>query len=163
MTIQNLEPILREHPFLKDFEERHIQTIVGCARNRLFEAGDYLCREGDRADDFFLIREGRVALELHSPQGGGLRVETLQEGDFLGWSWLVEPYVWHFDARALTRIRTIALDGKCLRTKCESDHDLGYRLLRRFARLIEQRLSATRLQLLDVYADKGARPVHDHR
>jgi len=69
----------------------------------------------------------------------------------LGWSWLIEPYKWHFDARAVELTRVIALNGECLRKKCEQDHDLGYALMKRVAQLMEQRLTATRMQLLDMY------------
>ena len=69
----------------------------------------------------------------------------------LGWSWLVSPYLWRFDARALELTRALVLDGKCLRGKCESDHHLGYALLNRFAHIIDRRLQATRIQLLDIY------------
>ncbi len=70
----------------------------------------------------------------------------------LGWSWLIPPYHWHFDAKAVEPTRAIALDARCMRTKCEKDHDLGYELMKRFAQIIEQRLDATRWQLLDVYS-----------
>jgi CRP-like cAMP-binding protein len=77
---------------------------------------------------------------------------TLGEGEILGWSWLLPPYQWKLHAHALEPTRAIALDGKCLRAKCEQNHDLGYEILKRFAQIMEQRLEATRLQLLDVYA-----------
>ena len=80
-------------------------------------------------------------------------IDTVEEGDVLGWSWLIPPYHWHFDARAIDLTRAIALDGKCLRTKCEEDHNLGYELLKRFSHIIEQRLQATRIRLLDVYGN----------
>jgi CRP-like cAMP-binding protein len=151
MVIENLERILREHPFLKDLKAEHVETLVGCASNRKFSPGEYLAREGDQADEFFLIREGQVVLEIYVPQRGGLRLETLGEGEILGWSWLVQPYRWHYDARAVTQVRALALDGKCLRQKSETDFELGYRLFQRFATIMEQRLEAARLQLLDVY------------
>jgi CRP/FNR family cyclic AMP-dependent transcriptional regulator len=65
----------------------------------------------------------------------------------------VPPYRWHFDARAVELTRAIALDGECLRGKCEEDHDLGYEIMKRFALVIAERLEATRLQLLDVYGN----------
>lgn len=61
------------------------------------------------------------------------------------------PYRWKFDAYALELARAIALDGRCLREKAETDHDLGYELLKRIAQVMEERLHATRLQLLNVY------------
>jgi CRP-like cAMP-binding protein len=154
MTIENLEAVLKGHPFLADVEPDHIATLVSCASNRVYGAGEFLCREGEQADLFFLLRDGTVALEVHLPQGGGLRIATLDETDILGWSWLIAPYKWRFDARAIGKVRALALDGRCLRAKCEADHELGYQLLKRFAGLIERRLTATRLQLIDVYGSQ---------
>jgi CRP-like cAMP-binding protein len=149
--METLERILSEHPFLRGLEPQYLQLIVGCAANVRFDAGQFIFREGEEANQFYVIRQGRVALSLFAPDRGSLVIETLDDGDILGWSWLVPPYHWHFNAQAVELTRAIALDGKCLRTKCESDHDLGFELLKRFAHIIEQRLQATRLQLLDVY------------
>jgi CRP-like cAMP-binding protein len=151
--MENLQPILAEHPFLQNLDSLHLELITGCASNVRFDPGQYIFREGEEANQFYILRHGKVALEIVAPQRGPLVVETLGEGDILGWSWLIPPYHWHFDARAVELTRAIALDGKCLRTKCEQDHDLGYELLKRFAHIMEQRLQATRLQLLDVYGN----------
>ena len=70
----------------------------------------------------------------------------------LGWSWLIPPYRWRFSARTQQATQALAFDGKFLRAKCEEDHDLGYELLKRFSRVFSERLQATRVQLLDVYA-----------
>jgi len=149
--IQTLEPILATHPFFKDLNPRYLQLIVGCAANVRFEAGQFIFREGDDANQFYLIRHGSVRLEVFVPGRGPLIIQTLGEGDVLGWSWLFPPYRWVFDARAMTLTRAIALDGACLRRKCEDDHELGYELVKRFAQIIMEQLQATRLQLLDVY------------
>lgn len=149
--MEPLEQILAESPFLQGLETHHLELITGCASNVRFDGGQYLFHEGEEAEKFFLIRHGRIALEVFTPDRGPITIQTLEPGDILGWSWLVPPYQWRFDAKAIELVRAIALDGKCLRTKCETDHDLGYDLLKRFAHVIEQRLEATRLQLLDVY------------
>jgi CRP-like cAMP-binding protein len=114
-----------------------------------------ILREGEEANHFYLIRSGKVTLQLMTPNKGPVIIQTLHEGDILGWSWLIPPFTWHFDAQAIELTRMIALDGKCLRTKCESDHDLGYELLKRFADILTKRLESTRLQLLDIYGDRS--------
>ncbi|MEK6754550.1 MAG: cyclic nucleotide-binding domain-containing protein [Bacteroidota bacterium] len=149
--METLERILAEHQFFKDLAEPYLQLATGCASNIRFEPDQFIFREGEEADQFYLIRQGRVALQIFAPDRGAITIETLTEGDILGWSWLIPPYNWHFDARALEVTRAIALDGKCLRRKCEEDHNLGYELLKRFAHIIEQRLESTRLQILDIY------------
>ena len=149
--MHTLEPILAEHPFLKDLKQEHLELLVGCASNVRFEAGAFVFRQGQEANHFYILRDGKVAVELFAPQRGAVAIDTYGEGDVLGWSWLIPPYHWRFDARAIEPTRAIALDARCMRTKCENDHELGYELMKRFARIIEQRLDATRLQLLDVY------------
>jgi len=149
--MESLEQILAESPFLQGLQAEYLKLITGCASNVRFDGGQYLFREGEEAEKFFIIRHGRIGLEIYSPERGAITIQTLEAGDILGWSWLVPPYQWRFDAKATELVRAVALDGKCLRTKCEEDHNLGYTLLKRFAHIIEQRLEATRLQLLDVY------------
>jgi CRP-like cAMP-binding protein len=150
--METLERILAEHTYFEGLEPEYLKLLVGCASNVRFQAGAYLFREGEEASHFYLIRQGRVAVEIYAPQRPPIVVQTLEGGDILGWSWLIPPYHWRFDARVVELTRAIALDGKCLRSKCEENHDLGYALLKRFAHIVDQRLQATRIQLLDVYA-----------
>ena len=118
---------MAQQPFLQNLDPEHLQLLVGCASNVRYEAGQFLLREGEEANEFFIIRSGKVAIEIYSPERGPINIETLGEGDVLGWSWLVSPYLWRFDARAMDLTRALVLDGKCLRGKCESDHHLGIR------------------------------------
>jgi len=149
--IQTLEGIVGQHPFFKGMENRHVQLIAGCAKNVRFDEGEIIFREGDPADQFYFIREGLVAVELMIPHRGFTTLQTVGEGEVLGWSWLLAPYRWRFGARTLQPTRALAFDGKCLRGKCEEDHDLGYEMLKRFTNVVTERLEATRLQLLDLY------------
>ncbi len=149
--IQTLDSVIREHAFFKDLEEHHIQFIAGCATNVRFQEDQFIFREGDDADHFYFVREGLVSIELLVPRRGAVTVQTVGPGDVLGWSWLAPPYRWHFDGRAKCPTRALAFDGKCLRAKCEEDHDLGYEMLKRFYNMAFERLDATRLQLLDIY------------
>jgi CRP-like cAMP-binding protein len=149
--MESLEHILAEHPFFQGLQEEHLHVINGCASNIRFDPEHYLFREGEPADRFYIIRQGKIAVEIYAEQKGKIIIDTLGEGEVLGWSWLIPPYSWHFDARTLEMTRAIALDGKCLRTKCENDPALGYEIMKRFADIMEQRLQATRLRLLDLY------------
>jgi CRP-like cAMP-binding protein len=151
MQPENLTELLRKHPFISDLEDVYLRTLLSCASNAAFSEGEYLFREGEEATKFFLIRTGKVALELHGSERGMLRIQTVGPGEVLGWSWLISPYRWHFDAIAVEDVRAFALDGKCLRTKCEDNHDFGYEMYKRFSKVLEKRIKATRLQLLDVY------------
>ena len=153
MTIQTFEKVLAEHPFFGGMAEPHLDTVTGCVANMVFKPGDFIFREGEPADSFFLIREGRVAVEVFVPNKGPVTIETVEGGEVLGWSWLFPPYNSRFDARALSSVRALSLDGACLRTKCEKDAAFGYDMLKRFTQLVVSRLEATRMQLLDLYGN----------
>jgi CRP-like cAMP-binding protein len=149
--METLERILAEHPFFKGLEDPYLQLLVGCASNVRFNAGEVVFREGEEANRFYLIRQGKVAVETFAPGRGPIIMQTLGEGEVLGWSWLIAPYRWRFDGRAVELTRAIALDGECLRGKCEEDHNLGYELMKRVSHVMEKLVEATRLQLVDVY------------
>jgi CRP-like cAMP-binding protein len=149
--MEDLSGILRNHPFLKELDENYLHQITGCAKNVIFKENDIIFNEGDEAVSFYLIRSGKVALELNGREKGNVRILTIGSGQILGWSWIVSPYKWHFEAHALEDVSAIALDGKCLREKCEKDPKMGYEMLKRFSQILESRLRSTRMQLLDVY------------
>jgi len=149
--MQGLEHIVLEHPFFAGLGPEFGSAISGCTRNLRFAAGEYLFHEDEPANEFYLIRHGTVALEIHSPGQQPIVLATLREGDILDASWLVPPYRWTFDARASGLVRVLGVNARCLREKCEADHDLGYELMKRFVGAMGERLRATRLQVLDVY------------
>ena len=145
--MEGLERFLREHSFFAGMAPDYIDILTGCAKNVRFEEGDYLFHEGDIADQLYLVRAGRVGLEINKP-GASVTIQTVGESDIVGASWLVPPYRRGLSARALERTRAIALDAACLRGKCEDNHDLGYEMMKRFMPVLIQRLRAARLQIL---------------
>ena len=153
--MEDIGAIIRDHPFFAGIGAEDLTLISGCGRNVVFPAGAMIFREGDPADQFYLIRRGRVALDVAMPGRAPLVVQTLRAGEICGVSWLVPPYRWSFDARAIDLVRAIALDAVCLRRKCDENHDLGYAMMQRFMPVLVRRLQATRLQLLDVYGTPG--------
>lgn len=149
--METLERVLKEHSFLNELPDQHLATMVGCASQVRFSAGEPIFQMGLAADDFFLVRHGKAALGFQVPERGSVTVQTVTDGEVLGWSWLVKPYRWALDATAVEDILALKFDAACLREKMEVDHDLGYELYKRFAPVIAQRLQATRVQLLDVH------------
>lgn len=154
--MESLRQELMEHPFFAELEDSTGHLLVTCAENALYRAGEYLFHEGDPADRFFLVRQGLVSLDVHVPGRGDRVIDTVEEGDVLGWSSLVPPYHWFFDARAVHEVSAVAIDSACLRQKCDADPVLGYAVMQRVAQVMYQRLHSTRVRLLDLYgADRA--------
>lgn len=155
--METIADLLSRHPFFAGLKPEYLALIAGCGQNVHFDRGAYLLHEGEAADRFFAIRGGSVAIETYVPSRGPVTLQTVGEGEILGWSWLFPPYVSQFDACAREDIRATAFDGACLRAKCDADPALGYDLMKRLTRLVSGRLEAARRQLLDIYGPTPAR------
>lgn len=152
---KTIRKLLVSHAFADELEPKYIDLLAEIAEPRDFDTGDFLTRMGKPANQCFLICKGQVSVELYQPGRGSRAVETLNPTDsVLGWSWLVTPYTWCFDSRAIEPTETLALDTKALRDACEADHEFGYQVLKRFTTVFAERLRATRLQLTDMYSSE---------
>jgi len=154
---RTLADLVTAHPLLAGLPEDVLTHVAGCARNVSVHQGDLLMSEGEPADTFYLVRRGRVAIEVHSPGRGSIVIETVGAGGSVGWSWLVAPYRVQFDVRAIEPVGAIAIDGSCLREKAETDPAVGYLLMKRVVSVLLERLQMTRIRLLDLYGSGDAR------
>lgn len=155
MTTTSLDELVGRHPLFAGLSADDLALISACAWNVAFSPGQMLLREGQPADTFYLLRRGRVAIEVHAPAARQMVIETVGPGGCVGWSWLFPPFRWHFDARALDPVGAVAVDGACLRGKAEEDPRLGYALLSRISAVLLDRLQSTRVRLLDLYGAQG--------
>ena len=120
----------------------HLATLEECAMMTDFSPGQLIFREGEMANRFYLILDGRVAVELTSPRCAPVVVEQIASGDVLGWSWLFPPYGLHFSAKAIEPTRAIFFYGTWLRERCEENPALGHELTKRMALVVMNRLEA---------------------
>lgn len=151
METHSLARSLKDHSLVKGLLDGHVDFLSGCTKNVRIASGRFLFREGARADELYLVRSGKIALEVHDGGRGTAVVETIGADDTLGWAAINPPYRWSLDARALEPTLLFAIDSACLRQKLEADHSFGYAFTKRLMNEIHDRLERVRLQALDVY------------
>jgi CRP/FNR family transcriptional regulator, cyclic AMP receptor protein len=149
---------LADHPFMQGLDSGLVRDIGECATDVLFTAGQTIFKEGEDARYCCLLWDGKVSIEMFRLDQGSIVLQTVGAGDVLGWSWLLPPYRWRFDARATEPTRAVALDAAKLRALCDAHPDRGYALVLQVVQVMEQRLQATRQQLLE--GQGGCRPGH---
>lgn len=154
-----IRTLLAGHPYLRGMTDAHLELLSAHAAVRALAADQFLIRQGEAADHFYLLLSGRVAVELVARPQRVLRIETVSAGDVVGWSWLIAPYRWQFDVCAIAATRVVALEAAALRRVCATDQALAAEMQRRLLTTVSRRLAATRLQLIDVYGDYPAAPA----
>lgn len=145
--MKTLYDIIAKQTFFRGLSAEHLRHLADNAMQTWFEADELIFREGDVANRFYLIVEGRVTLESFVTHGKTVLLQTLGPGDLLGWSWLFSPYVWRVHARAVEPTEAIFFYGTRLLSACEADHDLGYEMFKRISEVMMQRLQSTRGKL----------------
>ncbi|MBK1876237.1 Crp/Fnr family transcriptional regulator [Pelagicoccus mobilis] len=149
--MKELSQLIADHPLFEGIPLEYTEALTSCAQEGEYGEGSFLTLSGSSAETFFIILEGTVSIQVQPPHNSPITILTLGEGDTLGWSWIFPPYAWHFDAHATSPTKVIAFDAESVREKCDQDHELGYKLMKRIAQVMLDRLVATRLQLLDLY------------
>lgn len=147
---------LAAHPFLSGLSKEQVATLAEYATATNFVSGQYIFREGDLANRFYLILDGCVDLEAASPGGGTRLIDRIGAGGVLGWSWMFPPFRWHFAARSLVATEAIFVYGTWLLDCFEADTALGYELTKRIAEVAIGRLQAARSQLVGAASREDA-------
>lgn len=152
--------VLQSIPWFQELEPGIFDKIAAICELTSYEAGQYLFKEGDREDYLYIMLEGRVALEIHVPGRGKMRIYTADPMDIVGWS-SITPIVRQRTAaaRAVLPSRLVRMRASLLYKMCDEDHDLGYSVMRRLSNVVASRLLTTRLQLLDMFAHPESREV----
>ncbi len=147
---------LSAHPFVAEFGPEHKARLAGMAKQVRFAVDQVIFREGDDHSVLYLLEEGMVAIELEVP-GHVLRVQTLHGGDIFDWSALLPHAGKHFQARALDPVTALAFQGEELLASFKSDPQFGLVFMLRLMGVVSERLSATRMRLLDMYSPVAKR------
>ena len=129
----------------------HLEQIAKIARIRELKNGDIVFRQGDAAEYVYLLVSGSVSLEICAAGAGCKQILTLAPGELLGWSSVLEQFSYTARARAVADTRLVEINIAQLLAMCDRDPLFGYTLMRQVALALAKRLSATRMQLLNVY------------
>jgi CRP/FNR family transcriptional regulator, cyclic AMP receptor protein len=154
-TQNELSEAIAAHPFCHGFDEHQLSVLGENAMLINFAKGELIFREGDMANRFYLIREGKVALEATRRDEQSFEIQILGPGEVLGWSWLFPPFYWHFDARAIEPTKAIFFYGTRLRERCEEDPSLGFVLMKRMSKIVIERLQSARHKLIGNHQQKS--------
>ncbi len=155
MSNQSIEDYLPTHAFFSELDDNFMKFLSDSATELKIKKGDVLFRQGERADKFYLLRNGQMSVQVPALMGPTLEIQTLGEDQMLGWSWLIPPYRWNFQARALEDSDLLEFDGSAILARCEEDPKFGYELLKRFATLMSERLDAARQKMMDEWNPSG--------
>ena len=153
METKDLKFILEELQFSALLPAEMLEPLAAVSSLLTVSSGEWVFREGATSDKLYMVHQGRLALDINVPQRGGVRILTIGPGEMAGWSALLGDRKMTTSAIAVTDTQLVLASATELQGLCESNPEFGYRLMQRMAEELSKRLVATRLQLLDLFAD----------
>ncbi len=141
--------------FFAGLSEPYARIVADLATDYEVNAGELIFRHGETANRFYLVTHGRVAIELYAPGRDPIVVEHVENDDVVGWSWLVAPFRWNFDARAVEPTSLIGVNAPALRARCNAEPAFGYEIVRRFIPVMAHRLSSARERLVESVTERA--------
>ena len=155
MSNQSITEYLSAHEFFSEFSDDSLKFLCECSSTREIKKGQILFLQGEHADKFYVVRSGRISLQMPAIMGPTLEIQTVDEDQVLGWSWLISPYKWNFQAKAEEDSELLQFDGAAILAQCELDPKLGFELVKKFAALMSVGLNAARLKMMDEWNPVG--------
>lgn len=149
-----LDPeILKTFHLFAGLSETELRSLSIIANKVSFQRGDLVFSEDDPAHTLYLLVDGWVDVVVNTDAQGEQHelVTTLSPGDILGWSALVEPYVYTGSAVCASPVEAIEFRGADLLGMFELDPRLCCVIMRRVCQVISDRLRATRLQMVSLF------------
>lgn len=157
--MNNLPEKLRSIDLLQGLSDEEFEKITSIAEEVDFAEESVIFRENSPAEFVYLVVDGQATLEICAPAIGCKKILTVGRGELLGWSPVLENAKFTATARALSPMKTVRLRGRDLLDLCEAHPTLGYHFMQRAALVLSKRLSATRLQLLNVFGEQMPSPT----
>ncbi|WP_030684406.1 cyclic nucleotide-binding domain-containing protein [Streptomyces sp. NRRL B-1347] len=141
---------------LRSLPHEHRERLMGAAHEVSFPQGTRLFSEGGRADRFWVVRTGSIALDMKVPGRRAAVIETLGHDELVGWSWLFGPPTWHLGAETASPVRAYEFDAVAVRAMCQNDPAFGLTIAHWVGGTLAHRLRSARIRLLDLYAPYGS-------
>ena len=155
MSNQSITEYLSAHEFFSEFSDDVLKFLCECSSTREIKKGQILFRQGEHADKFYVVRNGRISLQMPAIMGPTLEIQTLGKDQVLGWSWLISPYKWNFQTKAEEDSELLQFDGTAILARCEQEPKFGYELLNKFAGLMSVGLNAACRKMMDEWNPVG--------
>lgn len=144
--------ILQRYALFNGLEPTFLEDLSSICQHQTIERGKWLFHEGDSAAALYLIVHGSMEIKLKFEEKRNIFVtlSTLHDGDVLGWSAVVDPYIYSLGAVAADDAELLRFDGEPLRRLLEEHADQGYILMGSIAHAAATRVNLLRERVPDL-------------
>ena len=138
--------IVKEIDLFRGIDPEVMEEIANICSEEEYAKDTVLFEKGEEAESLYILEQG--ALNLVIKDGGSLIYSLTEPGEVFGWSSLVESGVYTASGVCATDIKAVKIKREKLDKIFDRHPEVGFKVLKRLARVISQRLSNAYRDLL---------------
>ncbi len=131
---------LTRYTCFRALTEDQRQAVAQLAREECFYPGHILFQDEKPGTHLYMLAAGEVEVLYNVGEENPTHVDAVGEGEILGCSSLIDPYVYSSTARCLSEIETLVLDAEELRKLMEEDCQIGYSIQKHIIQMLLDRI-----------------------
>ncbi|MDP2919939.1 MAG: cyclic nucleotide-binding domain-containing protein [Dehalococcoidia bacterium] len=149
-----VKQLLRQCSVFAALSDVDLEKVAGMVIEKQYPAGTTIFRQGERAEDLYVLQEGKLALQITLPpeaqrqSGNRITVDAVNKNEVFGWSAVVEPHIFYMTAVCLQEAKVLAINGAKLRWLLQDNCKIGYEVLKELIKVVASRLDETRRVLV---------------
>ncbi len=145
--------LLRKYDFFGGMTDGHLEDLASIATQETHDEGAVIYRLGEPATKLYIVMTGKIVMTMDSNMGPNrppmqVNVDFLTKGEAMGWSSVMEPYIYTLGALSMGKTQLIAFDAESLRALINDDCSLGLKVMQSVSKIIAARLNHFRILLV---------------
>ena len=146
ITVDDLKNIL----ILSHLTDDMIAAMVPHIEQTRYEENEIIFKEFEPADNFYMLKRGKVVLELQVSEKAAVSIGAVKPGFSFGWSAILENAIYTTNAVCAETTEVLAINSEALKRLLENNYEMGYRFTQRLLVIMKKRLDIRSEQLLRV-------------
>ncbi len=139
---------LKKDFFMKNLTDEMLEKIVSITQVIKVQSGEVIFNEGDSADNFYMVKSGKVLLEQKISDDIMVTVGAIEAGEDFGLSVLLNEDACSMSAICNEAAVLYAVHRQSIIDLMESDHSMGYLIMKQAASVLDERLRLRTEQFL---------------
>ena len=146
VSIEDLKKIF----LLENLTDEMLEKILPMTQLRQFKEREVIFEEDQRADDFYMLKRGKILLEVEISEIIIISLGSIKSGYSFGWSALIQGSSYTSYAVCSEPCEVFAIPGKSFLELLSEDHTMGYIVMQEVAKILKNRLERRTEQFVKV-------------
>jgi CRP/FNR family transcriptional regulator len=116
-----------------------LDKLIPITELQHFDKREFIFRQGEKAQYFYMLKEGKVILEQVITDKIAVSVSAIKPGNSFGLAAMLDEQIYNLDAVCAESCKVFTFQNEKLKAIFKEDHSLGYIMSQRLLHIMKKR------------------------